>query len=199
MKRKHVFCAILLLSSVFFFYGQNAFAQPTWFPIPLSAIPGGLPINIPGPPTAETPVGPPPPNMMPPAPPPAGNSFIGTTGISEYGSTIYGGTVLGTTGTDPAGGSAAAQLGSPLLLPPYARAETQTDAALSSLYPFSGSVRVRRAPAPAVYAGVPPTPPGLPLTPPTDAGGARSGSSIPFSPDRGEGVPTELGTLPVGK
>ncbi len=187
MRGKWSFCAVLFLLSVLFCCGQNAFAQGNWFPIPMSAIPGGLPVNIPGPPTAETPVAPPPPNMMPPEPPPPGNTITGTTGISEYGNTVFGGTVLGTTGTDPRGGSAAAQLGSPLASPPYARAETQTDAVLSGLYP-SGSVRVLAAPPPraaalTVPAGVSSSPvaappaPGSSPGPPTGAGGSVGGSS----------------------
>jgi hypothetical protein len=107
--------------------------------------------------------------MMPPAPPPAGNTFVQTGGISEYGGTISGGTVLTSQGTDLTGGPAMAMPESPLAVAPYAPVLTQTDEILRGTYP-SGSVGTRRvaasyggmAVAPGGTAALMPAPVGLP-------------------------------------
>lgn len=167
-------------------------AQMTWFPI------GGIPVGVPTTTMPVTPVAPPPPNMMPPAPPPPGNTFMGTGGISEYGSTISGGTMLATGGTDFMGGPAMSMPESPMLAPPYAPVETQTDEVLRSLYP-GRSVRV--TPAGRSYTGLPaggvkaspapgPSGPGMAATPgstgvpsaiTSEAGGTRSAPREPLA------------------
>ncbi len=201
MKGKRSLCAVLLLSSILLAWGSNAFAVSEWAPIPIGGIPVGISPSAP----AETPVGPPPPNMMPPVPPPPGDTATGTVGTSEYGSTTSGGTVTLTTGTEPGKGPGMTQLGSPLLLPPYAPRETQTDEVLRKIYP-EGNIRVRPNTAPVAYSGSPlkagsPTTPastglssaaGAPTAPWSSPpmgegeGTIRSHSSAPFGPDEGK-------------
>lgn len=157
---------IVLLSLLVVSFATHAAAQG-FFPL------GGWPIPTTPPSPPATPVGPPSPSMMPPAAPPAGNTYMGTGGISEYGGTMSGSTVLSTTGTDPMGGPAMAMPESPLSVAPYAPVVTQTDEILRGTYP-SGSVGTSRVAG--SYGGVAvasggtrplmPTPGGLPDTVP---------------------------------
>jgi hypothetical protein len=177
MRGKYSFCSVLLASSALLFWGYNAFAQPAWFPIPL----GGIPVGVSPSETTETPVAPPPPSMMPPAPPPAGDTSTATTGTSEYGSTVSGGTTLLTVGTETGKGPGMSQLGPPLLSPPYARPETQTDEILRRLYP-EGSVKVQASAAATA-----------------DKGAVRSGPPPPFGPGVSKKGPSGLESSPVGQ
>jgi hypothetical protein len=139
--------------------------------------------------------------MMPPAPPPAGNTEVGTGGISEYGGTVAGCTGLGTTGTEPLG-PGMAQIGSPLTVGIYARGETQTDAILHDLYP-AGTVRVKATPR--TFAGTSPgvgaAPPTATATPPGEPGGKppASASDTPEmeTPRSGTTIPFDSGSAPV--